>query len=129
VQVLADPAGRLVWASPALPGAAHDLSAARTHGLIDALTGAQVMTFADQGYQGTGGTIWTPFKRRRTRLSRRQKSVNRHHAKIRAVGERAVAILKTWKILTKLRCSPHRSTAIVRAIIVLQHTEDDRYSR
>jgi hypothetical protein len=29
VQVLADPAGRLVWASPALPGARHDLGAAR----------------------------------------------------------------------------------------------------
>jgi len=26
VQVLADPAGRLVWASPALPGARHDLA-------------------------------------------------------------------------------------------------------
>ncbi|QYC38071.1 hypothetical protein Nocox_02190 [Nonomuraea coxensis DSM 45129] len=28
VQVLADPAGRLMWASPALPGATHDLTAA-----------------------------------------------------------------------------------------------------
>jgi hypothetical protein len=28
VQVLADPSGGLVWASPALPGAVHDLSAA-----------------------------------------------------------------------------------------------------
>ena len=107
----------------------HDLTAARTHGLIDALTSANVMTFADKGYQGAGGTIWTPFKRRRARLSRRQKSVNRHHAKIRALGERAVAILKTWKVLAKLRCSPHRATAIVRAIVVLQHTEDDRYPR
>jgi hypothetical protein len=126
IQVLADPAGRLVWASPALPGAVHDLTAARTHGLIDALTAAEVMTFADKAYQGAGGTIWTPFKRQpqRPRLSRRQKSVNRQHAKTRALGERAVATLKTWKILTKLRSSPHRATAIVRAILVLQHTED-----
>ncbi|GGY10579.1 hypothetical protein GCM10010358_73850 [Streptomyces minutiscleroticus] len=29
VQVLADPAGRLSWASDALPGATHDLTAAR----------------------------------------------------------------------------------------------------
>ncbi len=29
VQVIADAVGRLVWASPALPGATHDLSAAR----------------------------------------------------------------------------------------------------
>jgi hypothetical protein len=48
VQVLADPVGRLVWASPALPGAVHDLAAARAHGLIDALTAASVMTFADK---------------------------------------------------------------------------------
>ena len=34
VQVIADPAGRLVWASPALPGTHHDLGAARAHGLI-----------------------------------------------------------------------------------------------
>jgi hypothetical protein len=36
VRVIADPAGRLVWASPALPGAVRDLTAARTHGLLDA---------------------------------------------------------------------------------------------
>jgi hypothetical protein len=62
VQVLADPAGRLVWASPALPGATHDLVAARVHGLLDALTFADVMIFADKGYQGAGG-IRVPFKR------------------------------------------------------------------
>lgn len=131
VQILADPAGRLVWASPVLAGAVHDLTAARTHGLIDALTSRNVMTFADKGYQGAGGTIWTPFKRQpqRPRLSKRQKTVNRQHAKIRALGERAVAILKTWKLLAKLHCSPHRATAIVQAILVLQHVEDDRYSR
>ena len=37
VQVIADPAGRLVWASPALPGARHDMGAARDHGILDAL--------------------------------------------------------------------------------------------
>ncbi|TYB62863.1 transposase family protein, partial [Microbispora tritici] len=75
VQVLADPAGRLVWASPALPGAVHDLSAAWIVGLIDALTANGVLTFADKGYQGAGGTVRTPFKRHwhRPRLSRGQK--------------------------------------------------------
>jgi hypothetical protein len=34
VQVIADPAGRLVWASAALPGATNDLTAARTHGIV-----------------------------------------------------------------------------------------------
>lgn len=51
VQVLADPSGRLVWASPALPGGVHDLTAARTHALIDTLTSRGVMTLADKGYQ------------------------------------------------------------------------------
>jgi hypothetical protein len=31
-----------------LPGAVHDLSAARTHAIIEALTDAKVMTFADK---------------------------------------------------------------------------------
>jgi hypothetical protein len=131
VQVIADAAGRLVWASAALPGATHDLTAARTHGIIDALARADVMTFADKGYQGARGSVRTPFKRRRFRpkLSRRQKAVNRAHAKIRARGERAIATLKTWKILAKLRCCPRRATAIVQAILVLHHVEANRYAR
>ncbi len=35
VQVLADPFGRLLWAPPALPGAVHDVRAAREHGIVD----------------------------------------------------------------------------------------------
>ncbi len=130
VQVIADAVGRLVWASPALPGAVHDLTAARAHGIIDALSSADVMTFADKGYQGARGSVRTPFKRRRFRpqLSRRQKAVNRAHAKIRARGERAIATLKTWKILAKLRCCPRQATAIVQAILVLHHVEGNRYS-
>jgi len=78
------------------------------------LTGNVVMTLADKGYQGAGGTTRTQFKRHhRRRLSRRQRSVNRAHARIRSVGERAVATLKTWKIMTKFRCCPRRATAIV----------------
>ncbi|MBB5115178.1 hypothetical protein FHU28_005017 [Micromonospora echinospora] len=72
----------------------------------------------------------TPFKRRRFRpkLSRRQKTVNRAHAEIRARGERAIATLKTWRILVKLRWCPRRATAIVQAILVLHHVETDRYA-
>ncbi|SIN44774.1 DDE superfamily endonuclease [Micromonospora cremea] len=79
VQVIADAAGRLIWASTALPGATHDLSAARAHGIIDSLTGADVMTFADKGYQGDGGSVRTQFKRHRYRpkLFRRQKTIQR----------------------------------------------------
>ena len=130
VQVIADAAGRLLWASPALPGSVHDLTAARAHRIVETLTSADVMTFADKGYQGARGSVRTPFKRRRFRpkLSRRQKAVNRAHAKISARGERAIATLKTWKILAKLRCYPRRATAIVQALLVLHHVEADRYA-
>jgi hypothetical protein len=46
-------------------GSVHDLTAARTHGIIDALTSNEVMTFADKGYQGARGSVRTPFKRHR----------------------------------------------------------------
>ncbi len=67
VHVVADAAGRLVWASPAPPGAVHDLTAARAHGIVEALTTADLTTFADKGYQGARGSVRTPFKRRRFR--------------------------------------------------------------
>ncbi len=126
MQVIADPAGRLVWASAALPGAVHDLTAARAHDIVNALTSAEVLTFADRGYQGAGGSVRTPFKRhrRRQRLSRREKAVNRSHARIRALGERAIATLKTWRLLSKLRCCPRRATVIVQAILALHHIEN-----
>lgn len=68
-----------MWASPALPGATHDLSAAREPGVIDALNSTGVLVLADKAYQGAGGTVRTPFKRHPLRppLSRRQKQVNR----------------------------------------------------
>lgn len=62
--------------------------------------------------------------------ARRQKTVNRHHAKIRAVGERAVATLKGRKVPVKLSYCPRRVTAIVRAILVLLHVQaHDEWAR
>ena len=85
---------------------------------------------ADKGYQGAGGTVRTPFKRHATRprLSPGQKAVNRAHARIRALGERAVATLKSWKVLVKLRCCPRRATALIAAILVLHLIEIGRDS-
>lgn len=48
VQILTDPFGRLLWASPVLPGSTHDLAAARTHGIVDALTDADLKCWADK---------------------------------------------------------------------------------
>jgi hypothetical protein len=65
VQVVADPAGRLIWVSPALPGARHDLGAAREHGLPGALAAAGVRALADTAYQGAGPAVTVPQRRRR----------------------------------------------------------------
>lgn len=48
VQVLTDPFGRLLRASPALPGSTHDLTAARTHGIVEALADAGLKCWADK---------------------------------------------------------------------------------
>jgi transposase len=127
VQVISDPVGRLLWASPALPGARHDMGAARDHGILDALREAQVKVIADNGYRGSSFEV--PQRRRpkdaetgqRRRLSRNQKAVNSAHARQRGPGERANAQLKSWRVLRKIRCCPRRITALVKAVLVLIH--------
>ncbi|WP_328478374.1 IS5 family transposase [Streptomyces sp. NBC_00377] len=120
VQVIADPKGRLMWASPALAGAIHDVRAAREHGIIDALAEAGISCWADKGYQGAGGTVRLPYRGRWDSLSTGQQAVNRSHAKIRALVEQAIATLKSWRLLRKLRCSTTRITSLVQAVLVLQ---------
>jgi DDE superfamily endonuclease/Helix-turn-helix of DDE superfamily endonuclease len=117
VQVI--PSGRLLWASPALPGAVHDIRAARAHGIIDALTEAGIRCWADKGYQGAGGTVRVPYRGWWEKLTAGQQAVNRSHAKIRALGERAIATLKTWRLLHKLRCATTRISDLVKAVLTL----------
>jgi hypothetical protein len=119
VQVLIDPFGRLLWASPALPGPTHDPTAARQHGITGAPTAAGLKCWADKAYQRAGGPIRVPFRGRRPkRWKRRHHST---HAKIRCLGEQAMAVLKGWRLLRKLRCSTNRITDIVKAAAVLHH--------
>jgi hypothetical protein len=75
-QVLAVPFGRLLWAAPALPGAVHDVRAAREHGIIDAINQADVPCWADKGCRGAGGTIRIPCWGRWANLLPGQKAVN-----------------------------------------------------
>lgn len=118
VQVLADPAGRLIWVSDALPGATHDLTAARAHGIPAALAADDITCWADKAYQGAGPAIRVPIRGKHLRGWRRRH--NRDHAKIRSLGERAMAILKSWRLLRKLRCGTTRITAVVRAVVTLE---------
>jgi hypothetical protein len=127
VQVIADPAGRLVWISPTLPGARHDMGAAREHGIIEALTQAEVTAIADTAYQGGGPLIRVPQRRRRLdpdtgryrRLSAAQKDVNTAHARQRGPGERVNAELKNRRILRKIRSSPSQACELVAAVQAL----------
>ncbi|MEV4733037.1 transposase family protein [Saccharopolyspora sp. NPDC049426] len=126
VQVIADPVGRLIWASPALPGARHDMGAAREHGLVDALAAAEIRVIADSAYRGAGRNVEVPQRRRarddgdqRPRLSANQKAVNSAHARLRGPGERANAQLKSWKILRRIRGCPHHAPLLINAVQVL----------
>ncbi|MFD3532387.1 transposase family protein, partial [Streptomyces sp. NPDC058661] len=115
-----DPFGRLPWASPALPGSTHDLTAARKHGMVDALAAADLKCWADRAYQGAGRPVRVPFRGRRPK--RWQRRHNSTHAKIRRVGEQAIATLKGWRLLRKLRCGTNRITDIIKAVVALHHT-------
>jgi hypothetical protein len=119
VQVLTDLMGRLLWASPALPGAIHDVRAAREHGVVAALATADIKCWEDKAYRGVGGTVHTPYWGRWETHSTGQKAVNRPHAKIRALVEQAMATLKAWRLLRKLRCSTTRITSLVQAVLAL----------
>jgi hypothetical protein len=127
VQVIADPAGRLVWISPPLPGARHDMGAAREHGIINALTEHQIPAAADSAYQGAGPTVAVPQRRRRKdpdtgryrKLSQNQRAVNTAHARRRGPGERANAELKNWRILRKIRSSPNTADKLIAAVQTL----------
>ncbi len=119
VQVLTDPFRHLLWASSALSGSTHDLTAARTHGIVDALTAAGLKCSAGKAYQGAGRPVRVPFRGRR--LKQWQRRHNNFHAKIRCLGEQAMATLKGWRLLRKLRCSTNRITDVVKSVLVLHH--------
>ncbi|GAA3427413.1 transposase family protein [Streptosporangium nondiastaticum] len=119
VQVIATPDGTLLWTSGALPGKAHDLSAARIWGVLRGLERAGVVTLADKAYQGAESPVITPYRGRNKPES--QKRANRSHAYLRGPGERANAQLKSWCILRRLRCSPNKAGHLCKAIAVLQN--------
>jgi DDE superfamily endonuclease/Helix-turn-helix of DDE superfamily endonuclease len=121
LQVISSPGGEIPWVSGALPGAVHDLTAARIWGIVRELAAAGLIVLADKGYIGAGCHVLTPYRGRNKPTS--QKTANRAHAALRAPGERANAQLKTWRILRKLRCCPWRAGQLAKAIHVLQTRE------
>ena len=118
LQVIASPGGDIRWVSGPLPGAVHDLTAARIWGIIGELAAAALIVLAGQGYHGAGDPVLTPSRGRNKPAS--QKEANRAYAQLRSPGERANAQLKTWRILRKLRCCPGQAGQLAKAIHVRQ---------
>jgi hypothetical protein len=124
LQVIASPDGTILWVSGQLPGSTHDTAAARIWNVLAALEQAGLIALGDKGYHGYDKTrqcVITPYKGKNKPQS--QTDANRAHARLRGPGERANAQLKHWRILHKLRCSPHRAGRLAKAIHVLQNYE------
>ena len=117
LQVIASPAGDILWVSGALPGAVHDKKAEWIWGVLAALEGAGLVTLADKGYRGSDYATIPYIGKNKPGL---RENANRAHARLRAPGERANTQLKTWKILRKLRCCPRQAGQLAKAIHALQ---------
>ncbi|WP_328612149.1 IS5/IS1182 family transposase [Amycolatopsis sp. NBC_00345] len=102
IQFLAGADGFPLWASPVLPGSRNDLSA-------------------------TG--ILTPVKKATGQppLATDQQTSNLLHTRLRALGERAAALLKTRRqALHRITLCPEHIGTIVQAALVLTHHEHHR---
>lgn len=130
IQVLSTPDGWPLWTSPVRPGREHDMTCARTHGIIDALTQVKdtLITLADLGYEGAADVLRVPIKKIKGRqLTDDDKTYNKLLRGLRGIGERANALLTVrFKALRRVSLDPSRIGAITAAALVLLHHENDR---
>ncbi len=120
VQVVTDPAGEVLWISPALPGRTHDLTAARAHRIIRICERQGVPILADRAYTGAGpgsppGSNAHPAANS-PHPAHRQPGPGRGTAPV----ERGMARLKSWQIFRRSRISPNRMTVIAKAVLTLE---------
>jgi hypothetical protein len=62
LQVISALDGEIVWVSGPLPGAVHDLTAARVWGIVRELAAAGLIVLADKGCHGAGEHVLTPYR-------------------------------------------------------------------
>ena len=131
VQVVSVPDGWPIWTSDVRPGREHDTTAVRVHEqilptLAEAL--GDLRALGDLGYEGESDTITVGFKKPKdAQLDSDQQQFNKAHNGLRAIGERANALLKvTFKALRNVSVDPWRIGAIVAAALVLLHHDHNR---
>jgi hypothetical protein len=84
LQVIASAGGDILWVSGPLPGAVHDLTAARIWGIIRELAASGLIVLADNGYHGVGDPVLALYRGRNKPDS--LKEANRVHAQLRSPG-------------------------------------------
>jgi DDE superfamily endonuclease len=131
IQILTAPDGWPLWTSPVRPGREHDTTALRAHTeILPTLTmiAADMRTLGDLGYEGEADTIVVAFKKPKdSDLTDLQKTFNKAHNGLRAIGERGNSILKTtFKALRNVSVCPWKIGNIVAAALVLLHIEHGR---
>ena len=96
VQVACDLSGRLVWISDPIEGRRHDTAALRLTGILDTMDTHNWL--GDKGY--IGNDMITPFRKPAYRkLLDWEKKFNTAVNQLRYKIERAIANVKTWRIL------------------------------
>lgn len=118
-QVICTVDGKLLVITDQLPGARHDAFAFKEHGLEKYLGET---TLADKGYVGLG--LLTPTKRKPgLKMPKVVKDNNRVINKLRAVVERVIAQIKTWRVLHSVFRWPlgvyGRVFSVVRGLVFL----------
>lgn len=121
VQVVTDPAGRLLWILPALSGRVHDLTAARTYRIIRICERQGIPVLAGRAYVGAGPWVTRLIRLLPGReLTPTLRTVNRGLSQAWAPVERGVARLKCWSIFRRARCSPNRMSSVAAAVLTLE---------
>ncbi|WP_405181034.1 IS5/IS1182 family transposase [Nocardia sp. NBC_01377] len=131
IQVVTAPDGWPMWTSEVRPGREHDVTALRAHPeMLPALTdwtGENLPVLGDLGYLGEATTITVAVKKPKGgQLTDEQKTANKAHNQVRAVGERGNALLKWFKALRRVSLCPCRIGAIAAAALVLLHLQHGR---
>ncbi|WP_298798379.1 transposase family protein [Pseudonocardia sp. 73-21] len=130
VQAIMRPDGLPIWVSDVLPGHRHDLTCARTTGVLGALywsaSQLDLPTLADSGYHGAGQGVHTrsssPATARSSPLATRPTTHSLRSVRCR--GERGFALLTgRWRALRRVTASPRRIGDYVKAALVLMHIE------